>query len=184
MWPVRAGAHFEELIASGLNMVELPIARSMNVLRHRESYLRLVDYLRKNRYDVVHVHTPVASFIARAAATKAKVPVRFYTAHGFYFHENMPGLKRRAHVALERGYAKRCDHIFTVSNEDRETAIREKIAPAEMLTYIGQGVDVGKFDPGKFSDDELQAARSEFGFSDEHVVVTITGRAGAGEGLF
>ncbi|MBN1517835.1 glycosyltransferase family 4 protein [Candidatus Sumerlaeota bacterium] len=178
------GPLFDGLIADGYRMIDLPIARSMNVARHFGSYRRVLAHLRRERYDVVHVHTPVASFIVRQAAARARVPHCFYSAHGFYFHEGMSASKRRLHVALERHFARKCEHIFTVSNEDRQTAIDERIAPPVKLTYIGQGVDVGRFDPAQFSAEERKAAREEFGIPPDAVLAVMTGRLVREKGWF
>src|ERR1022692_51555 len=39
-------------------------------------------------------HSPVAAAVGRLAAWLAGVPIKMYTAHGFYFHDKMPALPR------------------------------------------------------------------------------------------
>ena len=51
----------------------LPISRNLNPLRHWVSYLRLVRLFRRERFDLVHVHTPIAALLGRLAARRAGV---------------------------------------------------------------------------------------------------------------
>lgn len=170
------GEAFARLEAEGLRMKAIEIRRSYDVLAHRRSISELAAYLRRERFDVVHVHTPVAALIGRIAATRAEVPIRFYTAHGFYFHERMNPLLFRAHVALERFGARRCDFIFTQSEEDRLTAIREGIMPEEKIRAIGNGVDLERFSPAAPREEERQRLREELGIAPRDRVVAMIGR--------
>src|SRR3954453_3189996 len=70
---------------------ELPLSRSLFDLRGILAATRAIArLLRSGRYDIVHVHTPIAAFAVRAAATSVPRNLRpsiVYTAHGFHFHE-------------------------------------------------------------------------------------------------
>ena len=150
-WEVTAvcsdGPEIPSLRASGYTVDTIPISRSLNVFRHAVSVVRLAAYFRRQRFDILHVHTPVAALVARVAAFLARVPVVVYTAHGFYFHDEMPSWKRRLFVSLERFAGRFTDLLFTQSAEDAETAVQEGISPAVDTLAIGNGVDAGRFDP-------------------------------------
>jgi glycosyltransferase involved in cell wall biosynthesis len=168
------GEHVPGLRERGYPVTTIPISRSMNVLSHLVSLWQLFRYFRQQRFDVVHVHTPVASLVGRFAARLAGVPLIVYTAHGFYFHEGMPLSKRRLFVGLER-IAGRVTHLlFTQSREDAETAIAERISPADRVLAIGNGVDVARFDPAVISGRDR--TRREFGIPVDAQVVGIIGR--------
>ena len=141
------GEEWASLEAMGLRLLPLPISRSLNIFAHRRSARRLHAHLRRESFDVVHVHTPVASLVGRWAAAKADVPVILYTAHGFYFHDEMAHWLRRIHIGLERWGARRHHHLFTQSEEDRRTALAEGIATPTTTTTIGNGVDTARFAP-------------------------------------
>ena len=57
----------------------------MNPLAHLSEYLRLSRWMARERFDIVHVHTPIAGLIGRLAAERRHVPITFYTAHGDIF---------------------------------------------------------------------------------------------------
>jgi len=170
------GAFFPSLEKEGFHMHPLPISRSMNLLKHASSAMRLYSHLRKKKYDIIHVHTPIASLIGRSAAWLARVPIKIYTAHGFYFHDDMPRVKRLFHINLERMGACFGDFIFTQSEEDRQTAIREKIVAPDRIVTIGNGVDLSRFDPDRIPSGEKQKRREEFQIPPDVPVVGMIGR--------
>ena len=143
------GAAIPELRARGYRIETVPIARSLNPFRHPSSVLAMVRLFRRERFDVVHVHTPVAALLGRIAAKIAGVPLVIYTAHGFYFHDDMSGWKRKIFVMMERFGGRLTDLLFTQSAEDVEAAVNENIVAARQVLAIGNGVDVMKFDPVK-----------------------------------
>ena len=55
----------EPLRGRGLRCVNLPISRSMNLYEHWRSYLKLSSWLAREHFDIIHVHTPIASLIGR-----------------------------------------------------------------------------------------------------------------------
>ena len=69
----------------------------------------------------------------------------FYTAHGFYFHENMRRLPYLTHVGIERLMGRLTTHLFVQSREDYDTALQLGIARDGAVTYIGNGVDERRF---------------------------------------
>lgn len=177
-WEVTAvcsdGPYIKELRAEGYRIETVAIARNMNPVAALRSLLNLLRLFRRERFDVLHAHTPVAALIGRVAARLAGIPYVVYTAHGFYFHDGMPGWKRAMYVALEWFGGKFTDLLFCQSSEDAESAVTERIAdPAHVLT-IGNGVDVRRFDPEKFGDGAN--VRKEFGIPADAFVIGLIGR--------
>lgn len=152
-WQVTAvcsdGPFVAELRSRGYRIENIHIARSMNPFAVMRSFITLVRFFRRERFDVLHAHTPVAALIGRVAARAAGVPLVIYTAHGFYFHKEMPRWKYRLFVAMERFGGYFTDLLFSQSAEDAEDAVKEGIAPRDRVLAIGNGVDVSRFDPRK-----------------------------------
>ncbi len=141
------GPNIAELRAKGYIIEPICIARNFNVLRHFKTIICLTRYFKDNQFDIVHVHTPVAALIARIAARLASVPLVIYTAHGFYFHDEMSPIKRWFFILLERWVGRFTDILFTQSQEDALSAEKERLAPNGVVHAIGNGVDPEKFDP-------------------------------------
>ena len=177
-WTVTAvcsdGPYVADLRALGYRIETLSITRSMSLLAALRSLIGLLRLFRRERFDVLHAHTPVAALIGRVAARLAKVPLVIYTAHGFYFHDEMPRWKRSIFVALERFGGHFTDLLFSQSSEDADDAVREKIAPRECVLAIGNGVDISRFDPAIVGGGG--AVRTELGIPADAFVVGMIGR--------
>lgn len=145
------GKETRELMSAGYDIHHIEIARSANPILALISTFKLIKLFRKEKFDVVHVHTPVASLAGRLAAWVSRVPIVVYTAHGFYFHDDMPTWKRKICILIERIAGLWTDILFTQSSEDAETAVNERIMPKDCVLAIGNGVNVNRFNPKTYS---------------------------------
>jgi glycosyltransferase involved in cell wall biosynthesis len=183
-WRVTAvcsdGPFVADLRRAGYAIETLPIARSLNPLKNAVSLFGLIRLFRRERFDVLHVHTPVAALLGRIAARVAGVPMVVYTAHGFYFHDDMHAVPKALFTGLEWLGGRLTDLLFTQSEEDARTAIRKKFLPAGRVIAIGNGVDIAQFDPARvFARD---AVRSALGVPRDAVLIGVIGRMVAEKG--
>ncbi|MCX7766383.1 MAG: glycosyltransferase family 4 protein [Candidatus Sumerlaeia bacterium] len=170
------GEFFHELRQQGINLHGIPIARSFNLWRHLISGKKLFSFIRQHRFQIVHTHTPVASLIGRITARLAGVPIILYTAHGFYFHERMSPTARQFHIWLEKIAALFCDFIFTQSEEDRQTAIKLNICKEHKIAWIGNGIDLHRFNPANIKREDKENLLKELGLEQAQFIVGIIGR--------
>ena len=84
-----------ELRTRGHIVHKITIERRISPISNLKSLWQLYRLMKKEKFDIVHVHTPVAAALGRVAAWAARVPITLYTAHGCYFHEHMPRLTRQ-----------------------------------------------------------------------------------------
>lgn len=158
---------------AGLRVITVPFTRSMAPHHTTRALWRLIKVLRRERFDMIHVHTPVAAAIARAAAVIVGVPRVVYTAHGFYFHDNMALSKRAAFVAIEWLAGRATHTLFTQSAEDAATALRLHLCRTNDVQAIGNGSDPARYCPDPVARDTIRA-----GFSVPHdrTVIISVGR--------
>ena len=167
------GEHARSLRMRGYKIHDIPFTRKAVSLSHLRALHVLYKIIKKEHYDVVHVHTVVGAFIGRLAAKMAGVPIIIYTAHGFYFHENMPSWQRYALVSLEKILCRlTTDWLFTQSEEDAIFASKNNFLQVARILWIGNGVDVNKFSPN----DRLSNVRESFNIEKDDRVIGFIGR--------
>jgi glycosyltransferase involved in cell wall biosynthesis len=177
------GPDVPALEARGIPHLPVPITRRLTPLADARSLLELYRVMRSERYTIVHAHTPKPGLLAQVAARLARVPVVVNTIHGFYFHDRMPPRERRFYVAMERLAARCSDLILSQNPEDVETALREGIARPGQIRYLGNGIDLRRFDPGRLSPEARRRTRASLGIPADAPVVGFVGRLVAEKGL-
>ncbi|MGB5285374.1 MAG: glycosyltransferase, partial [Polyangiales bacterium] len=161
----------------GYTIHEIQIDRKISPGPNSKSVLELGKLMRAGKYDLVHTHAPVASVLGRVAAKLAGVERIVYTAHGFYFHDNMPRQKYALYHGIEKSVAQITDRILVQSQEDFDTAVTTGLGSAEKIRYLGNGIDLRRFDPNTVDEENCARLRRELGVPEGHgPMLGITGR--------
>jgi glycosyltransferase involved in cell wall biosynthesis len=121
------------------------------------------------KYDIVHVHTPVAAFVTRYALKdlrqQGKVQV-IYTAHGFHFHPQGQPWKNTIFLNLEKLAGQWTDYLVTINQADLRAAQQHQLLPTARIRYMpGIGVDLSYYDPQLVSDQDITKLRQELQIS-------------------
>ncbi len=170
------GPDVAEVEAHGIPHFSVPMTRRFTPFADLRALWALTRLMRRERFDVVHTHTPKAGLLGQLAARLSGVPVVVNTLHGFYFHDGTKPLPRRFYIWMERIAAKCSDTILSQNKEDIATAIAEGIAPAELLKWLGNGIDIARFDRRNLSAEALGTLRTEIGLDPDAPVVGFVGR--------
>jgi glycosyltransferase involved in cell wall biosynthesis len=162
--------------ARGIPHFAVPMTRRFTPLADLRALWALVRLMRRERFDVVHTHTPKAGLLGQLAARLSGVPVVVNTLHGFYFHDDMDPLPRRFYIWMERIAAKCSDSILSQNQEDIATAAAEHIAGPELVKWLGNGIDLARFDRRRLEDDVLDRLRTDIRLDPTAPVVGFVGR--------
>ena len=131
----------------GINIQLDPcLVREINPLFDIAVFFKLLFFIRKHKFDIVHTHSPKASILARWAAYAAGVKNIIYTVHGWPFHKFMNPLMYYFYLFLEKITALITKKIIVVSKPDLEKGLKYNIAQADKFSLIHYGIDISKFD--------------------------------------
>jgi glycosyltransferase involved in cell wall biosynthesis len=95
--------------------------------------------LREFGPDLLSTHSAKAGWIGRTVGRSLGVPTLF-TAHGWSFTEGKPAMERRFYIGLERLTASLAGRIITVSDYDRDLALRNRVAPPGKIVTVHNGM--------------------------------------------
>lgn len=115
------------------------LGRRATPLQAIQSVRALLALLRRERIDLVHVHSPLAGATARIASAIAGIPCVF-TAHGWNFAPGLPWRRRAISWLLEWLVARLGQPIIAVSAYDGALAARARVARAPQLQVIVNGI--------------------------------------------
>lgn len=159
----------KEIYDMGCKIYKINFNRSPLKLDNYKSYKNLKKILKKEKYDVVHCHTPVASACTRLACRNIKNTRVFYTAHGFHFYKGAPLKNWLIYYTIEKWLSKYTDTIITINKEDYE---RAKTFYAKRVEYIpGVGLDLKKFNRKV----DKKEKRKELGIKEDDFLILSVG---------
>lgn len=121
------------------------------------------------KYDVIHVHTPIASTITRLACRKLKDTKIIYTAHGFHFYRGAPIKNWLVFYPIEKWLARYTDVLITINGEDYDLAKHKRFKAAKIMKVNGVGIDFNKFSPQTLK--KKVQVRREYGYSDDEFIL-------------
>lgn len=135
-----SGRFTAELAEHGVPWLAVPHLQSpIRPLADLRALVHLRAALKRLQPDLVSTHSSKAGVLGRVAARSLGLPVIF-TAHGWAFTPGSPRRTASLYRFLERSVARLATRIITVSDFDRDLAIRERVTAPERVVTIHNGV--------------------------------------------
>lgn len=164
----RRDSTYEECVSSFDHLWE--VNWSLNPLTPRAFFrnLRSVrEIVERERYNIVHIHTPTAGFLVRFALRglrgQSAVTV-VYTAHGFHFHRGNSLLMNAPFLLMEKLAGRWTDFLVLINREDEEAALRYQLVPPGRVRYMpGIGLDRAYYDAEAIAEADIARVREECG---------------------
>ncbi|WP_373541110.1 glycosyltransferase family 4 protein [Chamaesiphon sp.] len=133
------------------------------------------DLVTRERYDLVHVHTPVAAFVTRYALRdlRDRLGVKIvYTAHGFHFYTGGNPLKNQVFINLEKLAGNWTDYLVTINHEDKQAVQQHHLVAPHHDRYMpGIGVDLIYYNRHNVSESSVMQVRQELGIGADNPVL-------------
>ncbi len=157
--------------------------RAWNPSADVAAFLELRRILARESFHLVHTHNPKPGILGRIAARATGVPCVLNTVHGLYATRSDPALKRLAVLAVEGLASRFSDLELYQSDEDLAWARAARVVPSPgSSVLLGNGIDLGRFDPSAVPRNRASALRRDLGIPDDAVVVGTVGRMVAEKG--
>lgn len=133
---------------------------------------QLKEIIDKEKFNIIHCHTPMGSVVTRLAAKQARKKYNtkvMYTAHGFHFFKGAPILNWILFYPVEKWLSKYTDCLITINEEDY-TLAKNKFHAKKVELVHGVGVDEKKFQLN-MSEEEKHNLRKQLGLQDDDFVL-------------
>lgn len=153
--------------------VEPTLVRELHALKDPVALARMVRFLRRGRYDILHTHTAKAATLGRIAARMAGVPTVVHTVHGWVFTAEHPAWQSRIYLEIERLLAPLSDRLVVVAENDREEGLSLGVGRPDQYVLIRSGIELGVYRDVSLSRAE---SRRRVGLSEDAFVVGSVGR--------
>jgi glycosyltransferase involved in cell wall biosynthesis len=170
----------------GLSHEAVEIPRLLKPWKDLMALIRLTNIFFKHKFDIVHSTTPKAGLLSSIAAFLAQVPVRLHTWTGqqwIMLHGPLRWFCRFADKLIGNLNI-RC---YADSKSQRQFLVDERIIVSNKIGVIGYGslagVDLNRFDPGRWLLSEKQQLRQELSISPDSRVIIFVGRITRDKGV-
>ncbi len=123
----------------------IPFEKSVLSIKNLFLVPKIRKILKKEKFDVVYLHTTLSAFFVRLAMKGLKNrPFVINTVHGYLFSKDTSSLKRSIYLLCEKMLKKQTDNIIVMNNEDYEIATRNKLCLNKIFMCNGMGVSFPK----------------------------------------
>lgn len=115
--------------------------REISPFHDIKAFIEVDNYIKNINPDIIHIHSSKAGVIGRFAAYKNKV-LCIYNSHGWAFSMGDNEKKKKVYAFIERICAKITNKIVNISDNERKLALKYKVASADKMITICNGIDL------------------------------------------
>jgi len=108
----------QDLMDAGIICHDLQMKRKPFNWQNISATIKLIVSFKKEKFEMIHCHTPMGGVVGRIAGKFAKIPCILYTAHGFHFFRGSTRISWILYYTIEKMLAKWVDHLILLNEED------------------------------------------------------------------
>lgn len=170
----------------GIKTHAIDMTRKITPLQDLKSLWVMYRYLKNEKPEIVHTHTPKAGLIGMLAARMASVPHRFHTVAGLPLMETQ-GLKRKVLDLVEKLTYAAATKVYPNSKGLYDFIIKNNYTASAKLKVIGNGssngIDTSYFAPDQISESQLTELKNNLGIQNDDFVFIFVGRLVGDKGI-
>ena len=164
----------------------ISMTRSITPFRDLQALYQMYRFLKKERPEIVHSHTPKAGLIAMLAAKMAGVPHRIHTIAGLRFM-TASGLQRRILVWMEKLTAGAANHVWPNSPSLKDYLLNHRLVNRKKMEVIGKGssngINLSRFNRSSLDPGRLKMILEQTGFDPQLKYLLCIGRIVRDKGI-
>lgn len=166
--------------------VTIPMTRKMTPFADLKSLWIFYKFLKKEKPDIVHSHTPKAGLIGMLAARMAGVPIRIHTVAGLRFMTTQ-GFTRKILIAMEKLTMSSATHIWPNSFSLMKYIVDQQLTDTKKLEVIAKGtsngIDLRRFDTAKLDPEKMAGIKQQINYEDNCIYLVNVGRIVRDKGI-
>ena len=170
----------------GIAVEAITMSRKITPFQDLKSLWEMWNFLRKEKPQIVHTHTPKAGIIGMLAARLAGVPHRLHTVAGLPLMEAI-GTKRKILNFVEKLTYSSATRVYPNSKGLYDFILQNNFTQSNKLKIIANGssngIDTTFFSPAQVSEIEKVALREKLNIQPDDFVFVFVGRIVSDKGI-
>ena len=170
----------------GVDYCHVEMTRAITPLKDLAAVWKFYRFLKKEKPELVHSHTPKAGLVGMMAAWFAGVPVRMHTVAGLPLLE-ATGAKRTILNMVEKITYAFATKVYPNSFAMRDLIVKEGFCAPGKLKVLANGssngIDTEYFSPSAVTESMKTAVRADLGILEDDFVFIFVGRLVGDKGI-
>lgn len=170
----------------GVKTYPVEMTRQITPVQDLKALWKMYRFLKSERPDLIHSHTPKAGLVSMLAAKLAGVPHRLHTVAGLPLMEAQ-GLKRKILMLVEQLTYTAATHVYPNSKGLSDFILENKLTTSSKLKVIANGssngIDTTYFDKDNLDQNDLLVLKKSLKIEDDDKVFIFVGRLVGDKGL-
>ena len=170
----------------GIAVEAITMSRKITPFQDLKSLWEMWNFLRKEKPQIVHTHTPKAGIIGMLAARLAGVPHRLHTVAGLPLME-ATGTKRKILNIVEKLTYSSATRVYPNSKGLYDFILQNNFTQSNKLKIIANGssngIDTAFFSPDQVTEIERVTLREKLSIQPDDFVFVFVGRIVSDKGI-
>ena len=170
----------------GIAVEAITMSRKITPFQDLKSLWEMWNFLRKEKPQIVHTHTPKAGIIGMLAARLAGVPHRLHTVAGLPLME-ATGVKRKILNFVEKLTYSSATRVYPNSKGLYDFILQNNFTQSNKLKIIANGssngIDTAFFSPDQVTELERVTLREKLNIQPDNFVFVFVGRIVSDKGI-
>lgn len=164
----------------------IPMTRTISPFSDLRSLWKMYRFIKKEKPDIVHSHTPKAGLIAMVASKWAGVKVRVHTVAGLRFMTSK-GFTRKLLMRMEKLTAHYATHVwpnsFSLLQYIKDTGLLNP-GKLEVIGYgSSNGIDLSRFSPEALDQEKIRSIKKDLNYDQSLTYLLCVGRIVKDKGI-